>query len=128
MGINNANFTGNIVSDADLSMTASGLCVSNFTVAVNKYRKDSEPTVSYLDCVLFGDRAHSLTPHLTKGTKVAVNAEIKQERWEKDGKKNSRIRFIVGGLEFLSSKEFSDSKPATPAQTDSSVYDDDIPF
>lgn len=135
MPINGATITGNLVRDSELKALPSGTSVLNFSVAVNERRKKGdewEDYPNYFDCVMYGKRAESIARYLRKGTKVTVDGRLHQSRWEKDGKRNSRVEIIVDELEFMS-RDNGDSGeapkasvPSAPPQADE--YDDDIPF
>lgn len=123
MSVNICAVSGNLVRDAELRTTANDLAILNFTVAVNDRRKNSsgawEDYPNYIGCVMFGKRASSVSEYLVKGTKVAVSGKLMQSRWEKDGKKHSKIEILVDDLDFNSKK---------PQGETQNLYDDEIPF
>lgn len=139
----NTNFfveVGNIVRDigendyATLSNNNSRL---NFTIAVNRSKKKGEEwidEVSYLDFTCFGKLADNMKSFLRKGIKVCVTGYIKQDRWEKDGQKFSKLNLIAESIELMSRKEGNTS--ATPgsysqsenADSEEAFIDEDIPF
>lgn len=144
MSINRAIISGNLTRDPELRSTAAGLPVLGFGVAVNDRRKNQqtgewEDHPNFIDCVMFGARAESLSRFLSKGTKVSIEGKLRWSQWEREGQKRSKIEVIVDELEFMSSRNDSASAssgnyaPASPAaapviDASSSVYDEDIPF
>ena len=135
MPINGATVTGNLVWDSELKALPTGTSVLNFSVAVNERRKKGdewEDYPNYFDCVMYGKRAESIARYLRKGTKVTVDGRLHQSRWEKDGKRKSRVEIIVDEIEFMSRDNGGSveapkaSVPSAPPQADE--YDDDIPF
>ena len=135
MSINTAGISGNLARDAELRETANGMAVLNFCVAVNDRRKNPqsgewEDYPNFIECTLFGNRASGVAPYLLKGTHVSVSGKLRQDRWEKDGKKHSKIVIVVDEVDFTGSKRqeqaYEQPAPAQPEQT--SVFDDDIPF
>lgn len=114
MAINRCVFSGNLTRDAELRTTMTGSSVLNFSIALNEYRKNADDYVSYLDFVVFGDRAEKLQRHLVKGKKVVVEARARQNRWESNGQNRSKIEFIVDEIVF--------DYPKTE------VYDEEIEF
>ena len=150
MGINRVMISGNMTRDAELRNTASGMPILTFGVAVNERRRNPqsgewEDYANFIDCVMFGNRAESLSNYLVKGTKVAVEGRLRYSSWERDGQRRSKLEVIVDELEFMSSRNASprnDGGSYTPARTSnqnsgysapaidtsSSVYDEDIPF
>ena len=147
MSINRVAISGNLTRDAELRSTASGLAVLSFGVAVNDRRKNAqtgewEDCPNFIDCTMFGSRAESLSDHLAKGAKVAVEGKLRWSQWERDGQKRSKIEVIVDDLEFMSSRGSApmDAAPSMPASAGyapapaaspmppASPYDEDIPF
>ena len=109
----------------------------NISIAVNRSKKNGDSytdEVHYFDIVVWGKTAENLKPYLTKGKLIAVEAHLQQERWEKDGKKNSRVAIHADNIELLGGK--SESAPqSAPAETSggftegaSSDFPEDIPF
>lgn len=155
MGINKAIISGNLTRDPELRATAAGTPVLQFGVAVNDRAKNQqtgqwEDRPSFLDCVMFGNRAQSLAPYLCKGAKAAIEGKLRWSQWQaQDGSKRSKVEIVVDEIEFIGSRDQSApvapvaSAQAAPAQpvyaqqqmagmpapvTVSSVYDEDIPF
>lgn len=145
MSINKVIITGNLTRDAELRTTQSGTIVVTMGVAVNDRVKNStsgewEEYANYINCVMFGKRAESLHPYLTKGTKVAIEGKLRWSSWESDGQKRNKIEVIVDDVELLSPKNGGGasqnrqnaaaySAPETPVvNMDSSVYDEEVPF
>lgn len=147
MSINIATISGNLTRDAELRQTASGTSVLNFSVAVNERRPDGNggwtDYPNYINCIVFGKRAESLSRFLGKGTKVAVQGRLHQSSWEKDGVKRSKVEVVVDQLDLMSRNQNQQQAPAQqpvqqpyqPAmvnvpqqQVAPSMYDEDIPF
>lgn len=108
MNTNIVIFTGNLTRDAELKNTASGTSILSFSVAVNdRVKSNGEWTdrANYIDCVMFGTRAESLSKFLHKGIKVAVIGKLHWSSYEKDGKKRSKIDIYVETVELLTPKQ-----------------------
>ena len=149
MSINRVAISGNIGNDPDLRQTASGVQVLSFSVAVNDRVKGEDgqwtDRPNWIDCTMFGARAQSVSRFLSKGSKVAIEGNLRWSQWERDGQKRSKIEVIVDEIEFMTSRNDGAPRAAAPmaapmAQApmaaapmaapvvDASVYDDDIPF
>jgi single-strand DNA-binding protein len=107
MSINRVNITGNLTRDPELRATANGTQVLTFGVAVNDRRHNQqtgewEDVPNFIDCVVFGRRAQSLSNILTKGMKVAIEGKLRYSSWESNGQRRSKIEVIVDEIEFLS--------------------------
>ena len=102
--INRVTLIGRLTKDSDLKYTQGGLAISNFSIAVNRRRKSGDQwidEVSYFDINLYGKPAESLKQYLTKGKQIAVDGELRQDRWEKDGQNHSRIVSIANNVQLL---------------------------
>lgn len=92
MDLNKLQIIGRLTQDAALNYTPSGTAAANFSIAVDHMkRKDGTTDTSFFNCKVFGKLAENLNSYLTKGKQVAISAYLKQERWEKDGQKQSRV-------------------------------------
>ena len=101
--INRVILVGRVVKDAELKFTPSSTPVTRFSVAVNRSRKNGdqwEEEVSYIDIVLWGRSAESISKFLVKGKQVAVEGELRQNRWEQDGQQRSKLRLWLAMSSF----------------------------
>lgn len=131
MSINKVMLTGNLTRDPEISSTAGGTSVISFGIAVNERRKNNqtgewEDHPNFIDCVMFGSRAKSVSKFIAKGSKVAIEGKLHWSQWERDGQKRSKIEVIVDQLEFMS--KGGSHVNAEAQSVDSSVYDSAIPF
>lgn len=91
--INTVVIAGRLVKNAEFRQVGQSDNV-RFTIAVNRSRKEGEEwkdEVSFIDVQGWGLLASRLTGKLPKGIKVTVSGSLKQERWEQNGEKRSRI-------------------------------------
>ena len=102
--------SGNLTRDPELRATGGGTQILQFGVAVNDRARNQttgewEDRPNFIDCIMFGARAESLSRYLSKGTKVAIEGKLRYSSWEgKDGQRRSKIEVVVDDLEFLSSR------------------------
>ena len=97
--INNVFLIGRITKDVgsderSFSYIGNGTAKATVNIAVNRGVKKGdkwEDEASFFDVVIWGKTAENLKPRLTKGTQIAVSGYLKQDRWEKDGQKQSKI-------------------------------------
>ena len=102
--LNHVTLIGRLTKDAELKYTQGGLAISNFSIAVNRRRKSGDQwidEVSYFDINLYGKPAGSLKQYLTKGKQIAVDGELRQDRWEKDGQNHSRVVIVANNVQLL---------------------------
>ena len=102
--INSVILVGRLTKDASVDYLPSGSPVASMSIAVNRSKKEGEQWVSevnYFDVSLFGKSAESLRQYLLKGKQIAIQGSLKQDRWEKDGQKFSKIRIMANNIELL---------------------------
>jgi len=92
--MNRFEVIGRLTRNAELKYSNSGLAVSTFAIAENTKVKGVDE-VSYYDMVSFGKYAETMNPYLNKGTEIVVFGKFKQDRFEKDGVKRSKIKFLA---------------------------------
>jgi single-strand DNA-binding protein len=102
--INKVLLVGRLTRDAELMYTNNGYALCKFSIAVNQRKKQGEQWVDvahYFDVNLWGRRGEGLHPYLAKGTQVAIEGALRQQRWEQDGLKKSRITIDAANVELL---------------------------
>lgn len=134
MSINNVNISGNLGRDAELKSTASGTPALQFSVCVNDRTNQNGQWVdrpNWVPCVMYGNRANALSQHLLKGTKVSITGRLRQNQWERDGQKHSRLEVIVSEIELMGPRSQQNQQPHQgeyQQQPAIDMYGTDIPF
>ncbi|MGV3187222.1 single-stranded DNA-binding protein [Staphylococcus hyicus] len=106
---NSVILTGRITKDLELK-PAGQTQVTNFSMAVdNPFKRDD---ASFFDIVAFGKTAELLNNYCGKGSKILIEGNLKQDRFQdKQGNNRSAVRVIANRIEFLDSKGQSNSQP-----------------
>lgn len=125
--------TGNLGKDPELRYTPKPMAVCNFSMATTKKIKDKD-TTTWINMVAWGKQAEIIEKFAKKGTKLYIEGEFRENKWEKDGVKHSKLVCHIREFEFLSRADGESSAPppenqqqqkhAPPAED----FDDDIPF
>ncbi len=143
--INTVVLVGRLTRDAELKYTNTGTAVCKFSLAVNRRKRSGEQwtdEVSYFDIVLWGKQGEAIHQYLGKGKQVAVNGELRQNRWEQDGQKRSKVEINANNVQLLgggsgaaggmSGDGASNSKPFeqfnSQPKSSGPDFEDDIPF
>lgn len=137
--INCVVVTGRLVRDAELKMTGGGTAITTFCIAVNRSVKTDagwRDEAQFFDVTLFGKHGEVLKQYLVKGTAVCVEGELKQDRWEKDGKTNSKVTIRGNSVKLMGGSKPSGGGSGTAGgewrQDDSGYtpdeFPEDIPF
>jgi len=102
--INIVTLVGRLTRDSELKYTNGGTAVCKFSLAVNRKKRSGDQwtdEVSYFDVVLWGKQGEALQQYLGKGKQVAVSGELRQNRWEQDGKSRSKVEIVANNLQLL---------------------------
>ena len=103
--INRVVLVGRLTRDAELAYTTGGYAILKFSLAVNRRRKQGEQWIeegNFFDVSLFGRRGESVANYMTKGKQVAVEGQLRQDRWEsQDGSKRSKVYIEASNIQFL---------------------------
>ena len=81
-----------------------GQARANVSIAVNRSKKNGDQwveEVNYFNVTIWGRTAENLKPYLTKGKQICVEGHLKQDRWEKDGQKQSRVSIVADSVQLL---------------------------
>lgn len=138
--LNRVLLVGRLVRDIELTHTQSGTALGKLSIAVNRrVKKDGNwiDEAGFYDAVQWGKRAEALAPYLLKGQQVAIDGSLKQDRWEKDGVKRSKVVIELDNIQLVGSNN-GDRQPVKPAQNNGNqqysnapndeIFEDDIPF
>lgn len=98
---------GNLTRIPELRHIPSGLAVTDVGLAVNDRRKlgtgEWVDEVSFVDVTLWGRQAEIVCEYTTKGSSILVEGRLKQDTWESDGQKRSKLRVIGDRVTLLGS-------------------------
>ena len=132
--INNVVLVGRITKDVgsderSFSYIGNGIAKAVVSLAVNRSVKKGdkwEDETSFFEVVIWGKMAENLKPRLTKGKQITVGGYLKQDRWEKDGQKQSKVYINAEQCEIPNDSK----KEAEKAENTSGgeEFPEDIPF
>jgi single-strand DNA-binding protein len=151
---NRVILVGNLTRDPELRYIPSGTAVTEIGLAVNDRRKgpngDWIEETTFVDVTLWARTAEVASEYLSKGSQVLIEGRLKLDTWEKDGKKNYKLRVVGEMMQMLGSKggsggggggprnrasggesEYSQVAPAPRgghSEPDSQPPEEDIPF
>jgi single-strand DNA-binding protein len=132
---NTVIIAGRLTRDSEMSFTNSGTTLVKLSLAVNRSVKKNdqwEDEASFFDATIWGKRGEVLNQYLSKGQQVIITGELKQERWENEGQKRSKVTIHVNDIQLVGGKSSSqiDQQEYSP-KTDprhNTGFEDDIPF
>lgn len=129
---NKVVLVGNVTRDIELRHIPSGTAVCDVGLAVNDRVKRGDQWVeetTFVDISLFGRTAEVAAEYLTKGASVLIEGRLKLDTWEKDGKKNSKLRVVGERMQMLGGKGEPKAQPAASYKPPKfQTTDDETPF
>lgn len=132
MNYNRCIIGGTLTRDPELRNTQGGHSVTKIGVAVNRRfssNGESREEVAFLDCEAWGKTAESIAQYFRKGSRILVEGRLKQESWEKEGEKRTKLIVVIDNFQFVDRKEGGqEPAPRKAPKPSTEVSDDDIPF
>ena len=104
---NKVIMVGNLCEDSTLRYTAQGTPVCNLRLAVNEKVKSGDEwkdEVLYIGVTVWGKQGEACAQYLDKGKQVLVEGRLKENSWEQDGQKRSKVEINAVNVKFLGSK------------------------
>ncbi|EOO9527771.1 single-stranded DNA-binding protein [Escherichia coli] len=134
MSVNSITLGGNVGNDLEVKYTQNGKAIGSFSLAVQQGYGDNKRTM-WVTCLIFGERAEKLAPHIRKGTKLVVNGRLDVRQYDRnDGTKGTAVEVAVNEFEFCSRNDQQPQQQKAPPQNNNGNYpppddfDPDIPF
>jgi len=141
---NRVVLVGNLTRDVELRYTPGSTAVTDISLAVNERVKRNDQWVeeaNFFDVTLWGRTAEVASEYLSKGSSILIEGRLKQDRWEQDGQKRSKVKVIAermqmlggrggggggGGNQSVGQPHSAPAQQTTPAQ--GPPQDDEVPF
>ena len=109
--LNDYSVIGRLTRDLreiDFAYIGNGTAKADLSIAVNRSVKRNgqwQDEVSYFDVVVWGKTAENLKPYFVKGKQICIRGHLKQDRWEKDGQKHSKVYIVAEDVQLLGGKD-----------------------
>lgn len=131
LNINRVMFTGRLTREPETKYLQNGTAVTKLSVAVNRPYRDTttnewKEEVSFIDVDVWGKAAERIAETGRKGQPVYVEGRLKQDTWERDGQKQSKLKVSADtvksfdvpqrGQQGADPGEYEDSYQSSPAQ------------
>jgi len=102
---NRVILVGNLTRDPELRYIPSGTAVTDIGLAVNDRRKNAQgewiDETTFVDVTLWARTAEVASEYLSKGAPVLIEGRLKLDTWEKEGKKQSKLRVVGERMQML---------------------------
>ena len=131
--VNKVVVIGRLTRGIELKVTSGGMAIGSISIAVNRRTKNGEQWVeeaSFFDVSLFGKSAEGLAPYLLKGKQIAVEGELRQDRWQQDGQNRSKVYISASNVQLLGGDKKSGGQQSGQQAQEYSAdnFPDDIAF
>lgn len=137
--LNSVILIGRLTRDSELKYINTGTAVTKFSIANNHKKKSGDQWIeesNFFDVVLWGKIGETLNQYLIKGKEVAIQGELRQQRWDQDGQKRSKIEIVANNIQLLSGASENVNKEASQKvenmtnklENATSDFSDDIPY
>lgn len=106
---NKVVLVGNLTRDPEFRTIQSGTSVAEIGLAVNERRKDANGNwiedTTFVDVTVWSRSAEVVRDYTRKGSQLLVEGRLKQDVWEQDGQKRSKIKVVAERIVLLGSKD-----------------------
>lgn len=122
---------GRLTRDLDLRTTNDGNSMVELGIAINERRLETNG--QWVDCIQFVDitfwnrKAEIIAEYFKKGSPILIEGALQLDRWEKDGKKYSKLKVRRKEFSFVGNKH-GNGTGNSGEQLVSSQSDYEIPF
>lgn len=106
--MNQVNLIGRITKDLEFRYTTNGKALCEFILAVNRIGQDQ---TDFIECVVWGKQAENLTKYQGKGSLIAVNGELRIDKYQNEkGDNRYKTYVLCSTIEFLGTKKEENSQ------------------
>ena len=112
---------GNITRNLELKYTTTNKAILETNIAIKRGFTDE---TDFINIQVWGKQAENLAKYCGKGSKIAIDGELRIDSFDgRDGKKVYKTYILVGSVEFLDTK-----KKENKAEEKQEVVDNTDPF
>lgn len=118
--INSVVLMGRLTAEPELRSTTSGISITRFTIAVNRYSKDGEDKADFINITAWRKTAEIVSKYFRKGSMIAVQGSIQTDNYtDRDGNKRKSFQVVANNVSFCGSKaETYQTENETPVAQD----------
>ena len=123
-GLNRVQIIGNLGRDPEMRYTQGGQAVTNFTVAVNRTRRDQDGNASedteWFRVVAFDKLGEIADQYLRKGGQVYVEGRLQSRKYtDREGVERTAVEVVAGDLVLLGGRRAEEgAAPGSPGPDD----------
>ncbi|MCP4049160.1 MAG: single-stranded DNA-binding protein [bacterium] len=109
---------GRLVRDPETRVTSSGITVTKFTIAIDRFSKkaDTENNADFIRVVTWRKLAEICGDYLNKGKLIAVEGRLQTDSYEKNGETIEVSEVIADNVQMLDKRrQASEEDSAAPS-------------
>ena len=124
---------GRLTRDVELRATSGGNSVIDLGLAINERRLGANgewvDAIQFVDITFWNRKAEVIAQYFKKGSPILIEGALQFDRWEKDGKKFSKLKVRGAEFSFVGNKaETENASGKGELEFVPAMADDDIPF
>jgi len=130
--MNKILITGRITKDIELKGTDNKFIAN--TIAVYDGKDKNEQDITYFfDFKAFNYNANKLSKYATKGSKIAIEGNLRQDKWQDENGNHSKVVVYVDSIEIMSGSIEENTPQNVKKQVENtakkmSMDDDNLPY
>ena len=101
--LNRVAFSGRLTAEPELKSLPSGTAVANLRLASNRTyttNGDRREEALFVDVEVYGKAAEAVAQHKGKGAFLIVDGRLRQNTWEREGQRHSRLLVVADQVIF----------------------------
>ena len=104
---NKATLIGRLTRDPETRTTSSGIPVTRFTIAVDRFRRGEtgEKTADFINVVAWRRLAEIVGQYMKKGKLVAVEGSLQLDSYEREGVQREWVEVVANNIQMLDRAE-----------------------
>lgn len=116
LNLNKVILGGHLTTDPELKQTPSGVCVTTFSVAVNRRGKKDE--TDFINCVAWRQTAEFVCRYFKRGSGICIVGSVQTRSWQdNNGNKRYATEIIADEAYFVDSKAEGNADAFSPTPT-----------
>lgn len=111
--MNKIILSGNLTHNLELKYTSSNKAVLDTSIAVQRpySNQNGERETDFINIQVWGKQAENLKKYCEKGSKIAIEGELRTSSYEKsDGTRGYKTFVLVNSFEFITTKKKEQNK------------------
>ena len=121
--LNSVVLVGRLTKNPELKTTNSGTSVCSFTIAVDR-RFDRDKT-DFFNIVTWQKTAEFVSKYFHKGEYIAIQGELQNRTFEKDGQSRQTTEVIANNVSFCGNSTKGEAEENNPISIE---VDEELPF